>query len=208
MPRCASRCAPRSSNCTQEMQTTFVYVTHDQAEALTLADRIVVMQRRRGPADRHAGRHLRAAAQHVRRVVPRQSADQFPAGRLDRGDGAHGVPRGAACAHVAGRHGAAGGRAAKAARWSWAFVPRTFRKARRGAGRRRRRRAGSFGAAGRLGPVLRDGSRGHATVFPRSARKCTTGRATTSTLGVEPNRLHLFDKQTDPKPGLALRTRA
>ncbi|MBD3680234.1 MAG: ABC transporter ATP-binding protein [Rhodobacteraceae bacterium] len=28
----------------QEMQTTFVYVTHDQAEALTLADRIVVMR--------------------------------------------------------------------------------------------------------------------------------------------------------------------
>ncbi len=28
----------------QSMQTTFVYVTHDQAEALTLADRIVVMQ--------------------------------------------------------------------------------------------------------------------------------------------------------------------
>ncbi len=26
------------------MQTTFVYVTHDQAEALTLADRIVVMR--------------------------------------------------------------------------------------------------------------------------------------------------------------------
>jgi len=28
----------------QEMRTTFVYVTHDQAEALTLADRIVVMK--------------------------------------------------------------------------------------------------------------------------------------------------------------------
>ncbi len=28
----------------QSMQTTFVYVTHDQAEALTLADRIVVMK--------------------------------------------------------------------------------------------------------------------------------------------------------------------
>jgi multiple sugar transport system ATP-binding protein len=28
----------------QSMQTTFVYVTHDQAEALTLADRIVVMR--------------------------------------------------------------------------------------------------------------------------------------------------------------------
>jgi ABC-type sugar transport system ATPase subunit len=28
----------------QSMRTTFVYVTHDQAEALTLADRIVVMR--------------------------------------------------------------------------------------------------------------------------------------------------------------------
>jgi multiple sugar transport system ATP-binding protein len=40
----------------QAMQTTFVYVTHDQAEALTLADRIVVMkagvvQQIGGPAD-------------------------------------------------------------------------------------------------------------------------------------------------------------
>jgi multiple sugar transport system ATP-binding protein len=40
----------------QSMQTTFVYVTHDQAEALTLADRIVVMkagvvQQIGGPAD-------------------------------------------------------------------------------------------------------------------------------------------------------------
>jgi multiple sugar transport system ATP-binding protein len=28
----------------QNMKTTFIYVTHDQAEALTLADRIVVMK--------------------------------------------------------------------------------------------------------------------------------------------------------------------
>jgi len=36
------------------MQTTFVYVTHDQAEALTLANRIVVMSKRRHSADRFA----------------------------------------------------------------------------------------------------------------------------------------------------------
>ena len=28
----------------QKLQTTFVYVTHDQAEAMTMADRIVVMK--------------------------------------------------------------------------------------------------------------------------------------------------------------------
>ena len=65
------------------MQTTFVYVTHDQAEALTLADRIVVMndgviQQIGSPDD-----DLRAAAQHVRGLVPWQSADQLP-GRCDR----------------------------------------------------------------------------------------------------------------------------
>ena len=64
-----------------EMQTTFVYVTHDQAEALTLADRIVVMndgviQQIGTPDD-----DLRAPPQHLRRLVPGQSADQLPAGR-------------------------------------------------------------------------------------------------------------------------------
>ena len=34
----------RSRSCTRACSTTFVYVTHDQAEALTLADRIVVMR--------------------------------------------------------------------------------------------------------------------------------------------------------------------
>ncbi len=68
MPRCAFPCARRSSICTTQMQTTFVYVTHDQAEALTLADRIVVMndgviQQIGTPDD-----DLRAASQHVRRL--------------------------------------------------------------------------------------------------------------------------------------------
>ena len=42
-PSCACRCAPRSSRTHQRLKTTTVYVTHDQIEAMTMADRIVVM---------------------------------------------------------------------------------------------------------------------------------------------------------------------
>ena len=51
----------------QRLKTTTVYVTHDQIEAMTMADRIVVMQRRRHRADRRAARPLRPAGQPVRR---------------------------------------------------------------------------------------------------------------------------------------------
>ena len=32
---CATRCARRSSSCGEKIDTTFLYVTHDQAEAMT-----------------------------------------------------------------------------------------------------------------------------------------------------------------------------
>ena len=37
----------------EKIDTTFIYVTHDQVEAMTLGDRIVIMQRRLHSADRH-----------------------------------------------------------------------------------------------------------------------------------------------------------
>ena len=37
----------------QRIKTTFVYVTHDQTEAMTLGDRIVIMKEGFVPADRH-----------------------------------------------------------------------------------------------------------------------------------------------------------
>ncbi len=40
---CACRCASRSRSCTGELRTTSIYVTHDQVEAMTLADRMIVM---------------------------------------------------------------------------------------------------------------------------------------------------------------------
>ncbi len=42
----------------QRLKTTTIYVTHDQVEAMTMADKIVVMTRRRHRADRHAARSL------------------------------------------------------------------------------------------------------------------------------------------------------
>ncbi len=43
-PSCASRRAPSSPRCTPGSTTTMIYVTHDQVEAMTLADRIVVLR--------------------------------------------------------------------------------------------------------------------------------------------------------------------
>ncbi len=43
MRACASRCAARSSAAPVDSGATSIYVTHDQIEAMTLADRIVAM---------------------------------------------------------------------------------------------------------------------------------------------------------------------
>ena len=42
-PSCASRCAPSSPRSASGIGGTMIYVTHDQVEAMTLADRIVVL---------------------------------------------------------------------------------------------------------------------------------------------------------------------
>ena len=45
----------------KQLGTTTIYVTHDQVEAMTMADKIVVLQRRQDRAGRLAARALRAA---------------------------------------------------------------------------------------------------------------------------------------------------
>ena len=60
----------------QRLKTTSIYVTHDQIEAMTMADKIVVMQRRRRRADRRPARALRPAGQHVRRRLHRLAGDE------------------------------------------------------------------------------------------------------------------------------------
>ncbi len=43
MPSCAKACAPKSGASSSSLGITSVYVTHDQIEAMTLSDRMVVM---------------------------------------------------------------------------------------------------------------------------------------------------------------------
>ena len=42
-PSCACRCAPRSARLHNRLKATSIFVTHDQVEAMTLADMVVVM---------------------------------------------------------------------------------------------------------------------------------------------------------------------
>ena len=63
----------------QRLQTTTVYVTHDQIEAMTMADKIVVMHDGAGRADRRAARPLRPAGQPVRRRLHRLAGHELPA---------------------------------------------------------------------------------------------------------------------------------
>ena len=46
-----------------------IYVTHDQVEALTFADKVVVMNDGRVRADRHAGGIVRAAGAYVSSAI-------------------------------------------------------------------------------------------------------------------------------------------
>ena len=55
----------------QELGMTFVYVTHDQEEALTMSDRIAVFNQRADRAGRHAGGDVRAPGDDVRRRLHR-----------------------------------------------------------------------------------------------------------------------------------------
>ena len=60
------------ANLQYQLGTTFVVVTHDQDEAMTLASRIAVMARGPDRAGRHARRGLRVPGQPLRRGLRRQ----------------------------------------------------------------------------------------------------------------------------------------
>jgi energy-coupling factor transporter ATP-binding protein EcfA2 len=88
-PSCAPSCASRSSGCTSGSATPMIYVTHDQIEALTLADRIAVMKG--GVIQQLAARpstasspeiyeRRRQARQPLRRRLHRLAVDELPAG--------------------------------------------------------------------------------------------------------------------------------
>ena len=55
----------------EKIDTTFIYVTHDQVEAMTLGDRIVIMTRRLHSADRHPAGGVQPSREPVRRRLHR-----------------------------------------------------------------------------------------------------------------------------------------
>ena len=66
-----------------EVGITFVVVTHDQEEALVMADRMAVLEGRPAPPVRHAARDLRAPGRPLRRRLHRR--DEFPRRQADGG---------------------------------------------------------------------------------------------------------------------------
>ena len=82
MPSCATSCASRSSGCMPRLgKTTMIYVTHDQIEAMTLADRIVVMKEQKIQQIGTPGRDLSPPGQPVRRRLRRLAADELHQGQ-------------------------------------------------------------------------------------------------------------------------------
>ena len=68
----------------QRLETTTVYVTHDQIEAMTMADQIVVMNDGQGRADRRAAGPLRPSGQSLRRGFHRLAGDEFHRGNIGK----------------------------------------------------------------------------------------------------------------------------
>ncbi len=67
----------------QRLRSTMIYVTHDQIEAMTLADRIVGDEGPHHPATGHAGRNLQQAREYVRGPLRGVACHEFP-GRHDQ----------------------------------------------------------------------------------------------------------------------------
>ena len=66
----------------RDLETTTIYVTHDQVEAMTMGDRVAVMNQGALAAGRHAAAALRQPREPLRRRLHRHAADE-PA-RRDR----------------------------------------------------------------------------------------------------------------------------
>ena len=82
-PRFAAGCAPRSSTSTSRLGTTSIFVTHDQEEAMTLSDLIAVMRDGKLVQFGPQAEIYRPAAEHLRRDVRGQAADEPVDGTLE-----------------------------------------------------------------------------------------------------------------------------
>ena len=106
----------------RELGKTLIYVTHDQEEAMSVADRMAILENGAHPPDRHAGRDLRPPGQRLCRAPARLADDEHPdigaraMARSKRRDGAIRVARPAAPA--ASSRSACGRRTSRCAPWA------------------------------------------------------------------------------------------
>ena len=134
---------------------TMVYVTHDQVEAMTMADRVVLMRAGRIEQNGVAGRALRAPADHLRGALRRHAADERAAGRRRWPDAARSRPdarRNATCDNGSSacvpKHAARRDR--RASRGSWrSSISAPIARSRRGSARAARHRSRTPGDARR-----------------------------------------------------------
>ena len=73
----------------EQFRLSLIYVTHDQNEALTFAQQVVVMSEGSVMQTRHAAGAVREAGPYLRRLLHRQSGDELPALPV-RGGSRHG----------------------------------------------------------------------------------------------------------------------
>ena len=128
--------------------TTSVYVTHDQVEAMTMGDRIVVLRDGRAPAGGHAVERVRPAGEPLRRRLHRVAADEPRAG------------------HAGGRRG-----------WNLVVPPRRARRSRLRDGVSRDRGLEKSGSAASVvvGVAPRGSSRASPRALRPAARRCHHG---------------------------------
>jgi hypothetical protein len=89
-PRCGAD-ADRDRQAARSLGATMIYVTHDQVEAMTLADRIVVLRDGRVEQVGDAARALPQPAEPLRRGLHRLAADELPRLRTSSAEAAPAV---------------------------------------------------------------------------------------------------------------------
>ena len=176
----------------EQLATTFIYVTHDQVEAMTMADRIAVIDRRPPPAGRPAAGRLRPAPEPLRRPLHRQPADEHRRGhghlvhrhRGDRRPRRGRVDPGRRRRRPAPRRGSAG---------------RGRHPARAPHARLRRSRGGAVDGrrvAGPRAPPLRATSAATTSSCRQSSEDAAPAIGERVELLVRPEHVHLFDPET------------
>ena len=184
---------------------TFIYVTHDQVEAMTMSDRVAMMDQRRDPAARHAERALRAARLNVKvaQFIGSPAINLLPGTRRRRRPGR--AVRPAGCRSTS--------RSAPGSALTSACAPkrcahRTAARRRAGCSQRLRRRE-NLGAELILHFDLAGADRAIRARAASAGDSCTCRPTARSTLAFDAAACHVFDadgrahRRREPRRGAA-----